>query len=279
MPITPLPGSSRVDLLRNLGTIRDNARNLRGSTLDQWQHYMGWAVEAERLLLTQVRDADIDMLIRTPRHRVISTNPPTGRVLIDAELDARIAALECALAEFERATNRWDEGGKLVVPDTSFFINHPTKIEETDFSNLLECREIPVRLVVPMVVVDELDSLKKAGQQQRRWRAAYAIAVLDRVAGRGQRGRIADADFSPLERGEIPRGEVTLEILLDPPGHARLPINDDEIVDRAVTVQTTAGRDVTLITYDTGHASRGRVAGLEVRKLVELKEPGQTDGY
>ncbi len=163
MPITPLPGSSRVDLLRNLGTIRDNAKNLRGSTLDQWQHYMSWAVEAERLLLTQVRDADIDMLIRTPRHRVISTNPPTGRVLIDAELDARIAALECALAEFERATNRWDEGGKLVVPDTSFFINHPTKIEETDFSNLLECREIPVRLVVPMVVVDELDSLKKAG--------------------------------------------------------------------------------------------------------------------
>ncbi len=72
---------------------------------------------------------------------------------------------------------------------------------------------------------------------------------------------------------------MTLEILLDPPGHARLPINDDEIVDRAVTVQTTAGRDVTLITYDTGHASRGRVAGLEVRKLVELKEPGQTDGY
>jgi hypothetical protein len=120
------PGSNRVDL-RNLGTIRDNARNLRGSTLDQWQHSLSWAVEAERLLLTQVRDADIDMLIRTPRHGLISTNPPTGRVLIDAELDARIAAIECAFAEFERATNRWDEGGKFVVPDTSFFINHPTR--------------------------------------------------------------------------------------------------------------------------------------------------------
>jgi hypothetical protein len=53
---------------------------------------MSWAVEAERLLLTQVRDADIEMLIRTSRHRVLSTNPPTGRVLIDTELDARIAA-------------------------------------------------------------------------------------------------------------------------------------------------------------------------------------------
>jgi hypothetical protein len=279
MIITPLAGASRVDLVRNLSAIRDNARNLRGSTLDQWQNYMDWAVEAERLLLTQVRDADIDTLIRTTRHGVISTNPPTGRVLIDAELDARIAALERALSELERAANRWDQGGKLVVPDTSFFMNHPTKVEETDFSRLLECREIPVRLVVPMVVVDELDSLKKAGQQQRRWRAGYAIAVLDRVAGRGERGRIADADFSPFDRGEIPRGEVTLEILLDPPGHARLPINDDEIVDRAVGVQTTAGRDVTLLTYDTGHATRGRVAGLEVKKLVELKDPGQTDGF
>lgn len=279
MLITPLPGTSRVDLLRNLSTIRDNAKNLRATTLDEWQNYMAWAVEAKRLLRMQVRDPEIDTLIRRPRQDVISTNPPTGRVLIDAELDARIAALERAIAELEQATNRWDQDGKLVVPDTSFFINHPTKVEQTDFSRLLECREIPVRLVVPMVVVDELDSLKKAGQQQRRWRAAYAIAVLDRVAGRGERGRLSDADFSPLDRGEIPRGEVTLEILLDPPGHARLPINDDEIVDRAVSVQTTAGRDVALLTYDTGHATRGRVAGLEVKKLVELKEPGQTDGY
>jgi hypothetical protein len=27
---------------------------------------------------------------------------------------------------------------------------------------------------------------------------------------------------------------MTVEVLLDPPGHARLPINDDEIIDRAL---------------------------------------------
>lgn len=223
MLITPLPGASRGDLLRNLCAIRDNARNLRAGTLDQRQSCMNWAVEAERLLRAQVRETDIDTLVRTSRHDVISTNPPTGRVLIDAELEARISTLEGVVAELEGAANRWDQGGKLVVPDTSFFINHPTKIEQTNFSSLLECRDIPVRLVVSKVVVDELDSLKKAGQQQRRWRAAYTIAVLDRVAGRGDRGRLADADFSPVDRGEIPRGEVTIEIQLDPPGHTRLP--------------------------------------------------------
>ncbi len=279
MVITPLPGTSRVALLRNLRAVRDSARNLRSTMRDQWQSYMNWTIEAERLLRSQVREADVDLLIRTPRYLVISTNPPTGRLLIDAELDARVATLDDTIAELEQAANRWDQGGKLVVPDTSFFINHPTKLERTDFSRLLECREMPVRLVIPMVVVDELDGLKKAGPQQRRWRVGYAIAVLDRVAGRGERGRLSDADFTPLDRGETPRGEVTLEILLDPPNHTRLPINDDEIVDRAVGVQTTAGRDVTLLTYDTGHATRGRVAGLEVKKLVEAEEPGQTDGY
>jgi len=226
--------------------------------MDQWQGYMDWAVT---------------------RHHILSTNPPTGRVLIDAELGARMAVFEDAIADLRRAADRCNQGGKLVVPDTSFFINHLAKIEETDFSRLRACRDTPVRLVVPMVVVDELDSLKKAGQQRRRSRAAYAIAVLDRIAGQGQRGGLLEADFRPLERGESPRSEVTLEILLDPPGHTRLPINDDEIVDRAVTVQTNAGRDVTLLTCDTGHAIRGRVAGLEVIRLVEPKEPGQTDGY
>jgi hypothetical protein len=279
MLITALPGALNVNLLRDLGAIRDQAKNLRSTTTDQWQAYMNWVTEAERLLRTQVHDADIEWLVRTQRHGVISTNPPTGRILIDAELEARIVALDDAIAALDAAVERWDRGGRLVVPDTSFFITHPSKVEDADFAALLECREIPVRLVVPMVVVDELDSLKKAGQQQRRWRAAYAIAVLDRVAGRGERGLLAEADFAPLDRGGIPRGEVTMEILLDPPGHIRLPINDDEIVDRAVAVKTTSGRDVTLLTYDTGHATRGRVAGLDVLKLVELKEPGQTDGF
>jgi hypothetical protein len=47
----------------------------------------------------------------------------------------------------------------------------------------------------------------------------------------------------------------------------RLPINDDEIVDRAAAVKPLAGRQVTLLTYDTGQASRGRRAELNVIKL------------
>src|SRR6185437_17047943 len=65
------------------------------------------------------------------------------------------------------------------------------------------------------------------------------------------------------------RGEVTLELLYDPPGHIRLAINDDEIIDRAVAIQPLANRDVTLITYDTGQSTRARKAGLKAVKLTK----------
>ena len=61
-------------------------------------------------------------------------------------------------------------------------------------------------------------------------------------------------------------------MLYDPPGHARLPINDDEIVDRALTVQLLAGRPVRLLTYDTGQAMRARAAGLTAVKLRAAAE-------
>ncbi|MFI7509066.1 hypothetical protein ACIBSS_19785 [Micromonospora aurantiaca] len=48
------------------------------------------------------------------------------------------------------------------------------------------------------------------------------------------------------------------EVVLDPPGHVRLPNNDDEIVSRALAIKTLAGKQVRLLTYDTGIAMRGR---------------------
>jgi PIN domain len=51
--------------------------------------------------------------------------------------------------------------------------------------------------------------------------------------------------------------------------HIRLPINDDEIIDRALAVQPLADRPVTLLTYDTGQSTRARAAELPVIKLAK----------
>lgn len=55
-----------------------------------------------------------------------------------------------------------------------------------------------------------------------------------------------------------------MELLFDPPNHQRLPDPDAEIVDRALAVQTLAGRPVTMVTYDVSMALRARYAGLKV---------------
>ncbi len=67
---------------------------------------------------------------------------------------------------------------------------------------------------------------------------------------------------------EIATTDVTVEIVFDPPRHTRLPINDDEIVDRALAAQTLAARQITILTYDTGQAMRARSAGLTTQKLT-----------
>lgn len=85
--------------------------------------------------------------------------------------------------------------------------------------------------MVPIAVIDELDGLKRSSDQHVRGRASRALRAMTKVMGPGSlAGRLSEADFSPIDSGGIPRGEVTVQVLLDPPGHRRLPIADDEIV-------------------------------------------------
>jgi|SRR5215831_8086958 len=65
----------------------------------------------------------------------------------------------------------------------------------------------------------------------------------------------------------------------------RLPIDDDEIIGRALAIEPLADGKITLLTYDTGQFTRARNAGLQVVKLSqevgdEPEEPGvpQTGG-
>ena len=63
--------------------------------------------------------------------------------------------------------------------------------------------------------------------------------------------------------------EFAAEIVLDTAGHVRLPINDDELIDRTLAIQDLAGRAVTLVTFDTRVATRARAAGLAVNMLTK----------
>lgn len=74
------------------------------------------------------------------------------------------------------------------------------------------------------------------------------------------------------------RPAICTSLVLDPPGHVRLPIEDDEIVDRAQSVGALTESRITLITFDTGQSLRARNADLGVVKLAkpqsEEDDPG-----
>ncbi|MFC8094877.1 PIN domain-containing protein [Streptomyces sp. NPDC057301] len=173
-----------------------------------------------------------------------------------------------AVETLAQELQRWQLRGLPVVADTSFYIQHPHKLKEADFPELLSVQGASVHLVVPMVVVDELDQLKESKDKHVRWRARYTLAVLDQVFQQSTEQAVLHApDAEELRRTGLRRGEVTVQLMFDPPGHTRLPINDDEIVDRALAIKSLSGREATVLTYDTGQATRARVAGLRDLKL------------
>jgi predicted ribonuclease YlaK len=178
--------------------------------------------------------------------------------LIGAEVDSCAARLGFLADEFQLARSLFAGDSISVVPDTSFYIEHPVKLEQIDFHVLTEVAG-SIKVLVPMVVIDELDGLKRSNVARTRWRAGYSLAVMDRL--------IFDPPRPGLLSEKVPnRGDVTLQIVFDQKGHQRLAINDDEIVDRCVACQPYTP-NVTVITYDTGQSTRARTAGLNVKKL------------
>jgi hypothetical protein len=158
--------------------------------------------------------------------------------------------------------------GTYVVPDTSFFCQSEVLFDKADYHGILDVTWTqPIRLLIPIAVVAELDDLKEVRTAVRH-RALVSLAVLDRVI----RGSPQDPhtlrppELRPVS-GEYsaPTGDLTVEVLFDPPGHARLPIVDDEIIARAQAVEPLAGRRNPT---DMRHESvvSGTLVGLKVVK-------------
>jgi hypothetical protein len=283
MLITLRPGIDPKNLLEDLRLVHQQVSNLRGGgppeAYERLLAYLNWATDSVERLGYQISSADLERLVLTRRYEQLLAGVGSlagtdtirlVNLLVSLEQNERVKALEEAIEALKHQIERWARPGVFVVADTSVYINYPEKLEDWDLASHLPIWEDPIHLLVPMVVIDELDNLKLSKVGHIRWRARHSLAVLDTLfQNPTSQPTLRAADFSALDNhtGGIPRGEVTAEILFDPPGHARLPINDDEIVDRAVAVKALAGRQVTVLTYDTNQSMRARAAGLDVVKI------------
>jgi hypothetical protein len=278
MLVDPLPGVERTALLEAITAVATGAINLRGSAGSPYEDYIRWANDSAQKLSLLISAVDVDRLVLTQRYWLLQSMPgsrdhPTVRMLLNSEVDERVRAFEETEKALRQQIERWSRPGVFVVPDTSFYINHPKKLEEAiEDDDLFRHLNLPpfeaIHFLVPILVIDELDRLKESTNKDVRWRAGYTTAVLnDRLRDPTRPGTLRQEERLPRSGWGTFRDEVTLEILFDPPRHTRLPINDDEIIDRALAAQVLAGRDLTVITYDTGQSMRARAAGLKAVKL------------
>jgi hypothetical protein len=277
MPIKLNPGADVDAVVRGLQEAATNLGNLYGARETRYADYCRWANNTVRQLRHLIGSADLEALVLTRRYWAAQSlaafvNTPVMNELLNMEMDERKAAFEDAITDLRADIRLWSRQGKLVLPDTTIFIQLPEKLEQWNLSATLGTAELDLRVIVPIIVVDELDRLKESKDRCVRWRAGYSLAVLERLTRQGAgAGEVVASD--PLAR----QGGVTIEVVLDPPGHVRLPLPDDEIVDRGRAVQIIAGRPVTLLTYDTGQTMRARQAGLRPHKLSKPDEPEPTN--
>lgn len=287
MLITPRPGVNRDNLLKALQSVHTDVFNLRSgggparTAHDRWLAYVEWTSSAVRMLGNQISGSDLNRLVLTERYRLLlggAVGTLTGTEiqvqrtvngLVSLELDERVADFDAAIQGLRTQITRWSGNEHYVMPDTSFYIHHQDKLENLDIGALMGDPHADFVVLVPMVIVDELDRLKETKDKQARWRSGYTVAVLDRLFERGvPRALLRKGETGPVAK-VAPLGDVWIELLFEPPGHVRLPNSDDEIIDRTLAVEPLANRKVTLLTYDTGQSMRARNAGLQIVKLSQ----------
>lgn len=276
--VTMLPGVTHDELLHVLTEAHTGVTNLRGRTSDFGKlvdHYLDWVDDTVRMLRYRVHPDDIDRLVLTRRYWAIQTNPHAGLAkVVNTEIDDREADLHHAIESIRGVQRRWQStAGKVVVADTSVFCQHPDKFADLDLAGLIEARPgTPFLLMLPILVLEELEGLKQSNKEHIRWRALHTLGRLDEVLLPQGVGLLHAEDATRPGWPNRDRGPVRVEVVFDPPGHRRLPINDDELIDRALAIEAESGREVTFLTYDTAQSTRARFAGLNVRKLTE--DPG-----
>jgi rRNA-processing protein FCF1 len=128
----------------------------------------------------------------------------------------------------------------------------------------------PVRLIVPMTVIDELDR-QKYGHGDLARKAATAIRYLERTMGGNRDNRL------PVE---IRKGQATLEIWPESQRRRRDGDADLAILDSASEIfQLLPGSRVYVLTGDMGMRLRAQQRGISTIRLPdEYRKPGTAIG-
>jgi hypothetical protein len=221
--------------------------------------YDQWTAAATAELLTVFADRSVTAPLRNGKYGyIISADPAEARTaqLLHAELGEMrtyFRELTNQLREMKERYKRHQ--GRSLVLDTNDLLHGQnfTKIPWTKLYGE------GVVVVVPHVVVDEIDKKSYAQSDKVRRRARTVFRLLEQLLD-----KIDEKGHATLEDG------TPFEVMEDEPEHLRLPNNDDEVVARACALQqAVAPAEVTVITFDNGMRTRAKAWKLKAAKLDE----------
>ncbi|MDB4872718.1 MAG: hypothetical protein JWL97_3722, partial [Gemmatimonadales bacterium] len=280
MLVRPLPGVMRQFVRDALHAAYLAGHNVYLSsdngTADLYNAYFAWAHDSARNLRNLISGQDIARLVLTPRYWNLYSVPVASaqpiREAIKFELEQQGTALQEAYGELDFLEQRWGaldrvQESVFMVADTNVFCQHAERFDKADYAADLGIGDRPLHIVIPLVVVDELDRLKDRGQGAAKTNARDTIRLLDKfLPSPGDIGNVRPAGPSPADPGVL-RGKVTVELFIDPPEHVRLPRPDDEIIDQAIVLQGLAGRRIRVLIGDIGMSTRSRLRDLHTVRI------------
>jgi len=252
------PLASLIAALDNLIQEGGNLRGMAGAVGGHRNGYVRWVRDAEAALAFHFDRHDVADVLLTPRYWEILRLQEDNREvtpLVNQEMEARVADLEELRATYKLLRDRFSqETRRVLVPDTNVFL-HYTFFTQAPWSELAENSD--PRIIVPLLVLEQLDRLKFSPNQKTAGRAQQVIRALSLM--------LDDRSATPTN---IPRGG-TIEVFVDEPGHLRMASEDSEIVE--VTRQLTGflPKPARLVTGDLGMRLRAGALGVEVVAIPE----------
>lgn len=261
--VTPLPETDLSNVIRVLETQAQSLANLQGTgASDRLSAYHNWASQASSQLRYVLDLPQVEHLIDTKRHDFLFDMFGGPDVLlnysISAEQEDRTRVFGEAIEGLRAVEASCSAMPKtLLIPDTNIYLHQDTYFHELNWREIAATSD-EVRVLIPMAVMREIDKAKRApGNKTVSFTNKEAIRDRARLASK----RIRTSFENPESIPDLAT-RVTMELLMDPRGHRAIEDPDSEIIDRALALQTMAGRMVSIVTTDGNMQFGAHVAGL-----------------
>lgn len=234
--------------------------------------YLNWVAEAEPLLRNFLVEPNPSAILHTERYwRMIDyTAPSLVHPLIRNEVAVQKARLAKVRSQLERYRQRANRQGRLVVADTNVYLHFQWRSVGKWATTRLDADNQRLRWVLPLVILDELDSKKYTSRaRQMSDRARSVLKTLEPLIAHA----ISAGGTTEVEPG------MNLEVLDEDERHERMSNTDSEILDQAAFLQQITQSPVTIITNDTNMMTRALLRGLAAeRPLEKYRLPPPADG-